>query len=283
MAGARLGGLAGDRRHAAPVDADRRQGAAGLTPGNHWWGVTFYVNRARPHHVGDSLRPAHVRRQFDFIDHVLRIGTSDGGDEQFAAGADVALRRSTPQCFALARRSASTPHIWTMPVEIAAMPIPFTEDDGPRRLRRRDGAALLAGAGAEPTACSRRFRARFLGKVSPVHFFWGSFDLAVTRFSGRRAPPHPGASPHLADRGDAGGLFARGVAAPASGRARRLRPRRVLLPTPIPSRRAWPRQRSSRRAGVRRHALKRVPPALRGRPHRRRSRRDADELPAGDL
>jgi len=56
-----------------------------------------------------------------------------------------------------------------------------------------------------------RFRSGFLGKASPVHFFWGSFDLAVTRFSGRTAPRHPGGVPHLPNEVGAGGLFARGV------------------------------------------------------------------------
>ena len=60
-------------------------------------------------------------------------------------------------------------------------------------------AALLAGRWSRWTACSRSSAARFLGKSSPVHFFWGSFDLAVTRFSGRPAPPHPGGAPNVAD------------------------------------------------------------------------------------
>ena len=87
--------------------------------------------------------------------------------------------------------------IWTTPVEIAD-PIPFEQD-------RQHGAydpdyanrfwRVLVQADRVLTA----FRARFIGKASPVHFFWGSFDLAVTRFSGRRAPLHPGA-PNVADR-----------------------------------------------------------------------------------
>ncbi len=75
-----------------------------------------------------------------------------------------------------------------------------------------DGVPRSASGGRSfrPTACFKLFRSGFLGKASPVHFFWGSFDLAVTRFSGRRAPLHPGGIPGAAGRGHARGLFARG-------------------------------------------------------------------------
>ena len=65
-----------------------------------------------------------------------------------------------------------------------------------------DRAVARPASGAcwsRPSGCSQQFRTGFLGKASPVHFFWGSFDLAVTRFSGRRAPLHPGGMPHLPD------------------------------------------------------------------------------------
>jgi Family of unknown function (DUF5996) len=76
--------------------------------------------------------------------------------------------------------------------------IPFAEDKEPRAYDR-DGAARLLGALLSADRVFRLFRSAFLGKVSPVHFFWGSFDLAVTRFSGRPAPRHPGGIPHLPD------------------------------------------------------------------------------------
>jgi len=75
---------------------------------------------------------------------------------------------------------------------------PFAEDREPRAYDR-DSAARLLGALQAADRVFRRFRSAFLGKVSPVHFFWGSFDLAVTRFSGRPAPLHPGGIPHLPD------------------------------------------------------------------------------------
>jgi len=76
--------------------------------------------------------------------------------------------------------------------------IPFAEDRA-ERAYERDSAERLLGALLQSDRVLRLFRSGFLGKVSPVHFFWGSFDLAVTRFSGRRAPRHPGGVPHLPD------------------------------------------------------------------------------------
>jgi hypothetical protein len=77
--------------------------------------------------------------------------------------------------------------------------IPFAEDEAPRSYNQ-DSAERLRDALARIVPIFERFRAGFLGKASPVHFFWGSFDLAVTRFSGRKAPKHPGGVPGLPDR-----------------------------------------------------------------------------------
>lgn len=77
-------------------------------------------------------------------------------------------------------------------------PVRFAEDETPRAYDR-DSASRLLGALSNADRVFRLFRSGFLGKASPVHFFWGSFDLAVTRFSGRPAPPHPGGIPHLPD------------------------------------------------------------------------------------
>jgi hypothetical protein len=87
-------------------------------------------------------------------------------------------------------------HIWTMPVEIEN-PVPF-EADREHSAYDAEYPHRFWQALVQVDRILTAFRARFLGKVSPVHFFWGSFDHAVTRFSGRRAPPHPGA-PNLAD------------------------------------------------------------------------------------
>ncbi len=162
---------------------------------NHWWNVTFFLT-ARGLTTGTMPYGARTfQMDFDFLDHELRIETSDG------AAAAIALEpRSVADFYALAMRELRAlglaVRIWPVPVEIEN-PIPFRKDrqhasydpEYARRLWR-----ILARAERVMT----EFRARFLGKVSPVHFFWGSFDLAVTRFSGRRAPDHPGA-PNVAD------------------------------------------------------------------------------------
>jgi hypothetical protein len=163
---------------------------------NHWWQVPLYVT-ARG--LTTSPMPHGTRSfqiDFDFIDHRLVIAASDG------ATAGLALEPRSVADFhreVMARlMSMGLPvKIWTMPVEIEGA-IPFERDNAhasyDRAAANRFWRILIE--------CERvltRFRARFLGKVSPVHFFWGSFDLAVTRFSGRRAPPHTGTAPHLAN------------------------------------------------------------------------------------
>lgn len=163
---------------------------------NHWWQVPLYVGArglttsAMPH----GHRTFQI--DFDFIDHQLRVWTSDGRQRSVAL-------RSRPladfyQEVMQALRALEVPvRIWPRPVEIED-PIPFDQDFQnttyePEHARRcwhvlRRAAAALA-----------EFRSGFVGKCSPVHFFWGSFDLAVTRFSGRGAPEHPGGIPNLGD------------------------------------------------------------------------------------
>jgi Family of unknown function (DUF5996) len=163
---------------------------------NHWWQVPLYVTSRG---LTTSPIPYGARTfqiDFDFIDHRLTIRTSDGATD------GLALHPSTVADFygeviQRLRALGLDIRIWSMPVEIPD-PMPFEQD-------RQHGAydpeyanrfwQVLVQADRVFTA----FRARFIGKASPVHFFWGSFDLAVTRFSGRRAPLHPGA-PNVADR-----------------------------------------------------------------------------------
>ncbi len=163
---------------------------------NHWWQVPLYVTSRglTTSPVPYGLRTFQI--DFDFIDHRLIIRTSDGATD------GCALRPMSVADFygdIMQRLKALglDIRIWTTPVEIPD-PIRFEQD-------RQHGAydpdyanrfwRVLVQADRVFTA----FRAGFLGKASPVHFFWGSFDLAVTRFSGRRAPPHPGA-PNVADK-----------------------------------------------------------------------------------
>jgi len=163
---------------------------------NHSWHVTFYVTTRglTTSPIPDGDRSFQI--DFDFIDHTLRISTSDGAQRQFAlAGKSVA----SFYVAVLAGLSALgiDVAIDEMPNELPD-PIRFSQDDqhasyDPEAVRRFH--QILKN-------CDRvfkQFRTGFLGKASPVHFFWGSFDLAVTRFSGRAAPRHPGGVPNLPD------------------------------------------------------------------------------------
>ena len=163
---------------------------------NHWWQVPLYVTSS-----GLTTSPIpHGARTFqidlDFIEHSLRISVDDGSRECFG------LRpRSVADLYAeLMTRMRSLGldvRIWTMPCEIEH-PIRF-EDDHQHAAYDAEFANRFWRVLIQADRVLTAFRARFLGKVSPVHFFWGSFDLAVTRFSGRRAPVHPGA-PNVADK-----------------------------------------------------------------------------------
>jgi hypothetical protein len=132
---------------------------------------------------------------FDFLDHRLIITASDGAIDELPL-------RPTPvasfyaEVMGRLNRLGLPVRIWTTPVEIAD-PIPF-EQDQTHAAYDPDYANRLWRVLASAHHVFGEFRGGFLGKASPVHFFWGSFDLAVTRFSGRPAPPHSGA-PGVAD------------------------------------------------------------------------------------
>ena len=168
-----------------------------LTPWiNHSWHVALYLT-ARG--LTTSPIPYDGREfqiDFDFIDHVLWIRTSDGHFRQLML-APIPVAQFHAELLAALAELGIEVRINTMPNEIADA-IPFDRDrvhaSYDREYAARFWRVLL---GAHRVLAS--FRTRFLGKVSPVHFFWGSFDLAVTRFSGRLAPPHPGGVPHLPD------------------------------------------------------------------------------------
>jgi hypothetical protein len=163
---------------------------------NHSWHVALYVTARglTTSPIPDGARTFQI--DFDFIDHVLRISTSDGGERQFAlAGLSVASFYAA----VMAALAVSGIHVAIdeMPNELPE-PIRFSLDNqhasyDPDAVRRF--FQILVNA----DRVFKQFRTGFLGKASPVHFFWGSFDLAVTRFSGRRAPRHPGGVPHLSD------------------------------------------------------------------------------------
>jgi hypothetical protein len=163
---------------------------------NHSWHVVLYVTARglTTSPIPDGTRTFQI--DFDFIDHELRISTSDGAHRQFAlAGKSVAGFYAATMA-ALAELGIHVT-INEMPNELPE-PIRFSQDNqhasyDPDAVRRFFQILFNADA------VLKQFRTGFLGKASPVHFFWGSFDLAVTRFSGRRAPRHPGGVPHLPD------------------------------------------------------------------------------------
>jgi hypothetical protein len=131
---------------------------------------------------------------FDFVDHVLRIETSDRPTRQLA----LEPRSVSDFHGALLRELAAldlSVKIQDLPNEIAD-PIPFSRDTQ-HASYDREYAARFWQILRQTDRVMKQFRSGFLGKSSPVHFFWGSCDLAVTRFSGRRAPPHPGGVPHM--------------------------------------------------------------------------------------
>ena len=163
---------------------------------NHSWHVTLYVTTRglTTSPIPDGTRSFQI--DFDLIDHLLRISTSDGGQRQFAlAGQSVASFYAAAMA-ALAELGIEL-EIDDMPSELPD-PIRFSQD---RVHASYDPAAArrFFQVLVNVDRVFRQFRTGFLGKASPVHFFWGSFDLAETRFSGRRAPRHPGGVPNLSD------------------------------------------------------------------------------------
>src|SRR5690242_3160300 len=134
--------------------------------------------------------------EFDFIKHQLQARTS-AGDERMLALKPQSVADFYFQMLRLLNELGVAIKVNEMPNEVPD-PIPFPKD---HRHGSYDAAAAHAfwRALIQADRVFKRFRSGFLGKVSPVHFFWGSFDLAVTRFSGRPAPPHPGGVPGLPD------------------------------------------------------------------------------------
>ena len=163
---------------------------------NHTWQVALYptasgLTTGRVPYDDDALEIA-----FDFVVHELNVTTSRGdrGTIQLVPMSVAQFYASLMNALASIRMPVA---IYRRPVEVESR-LPFDEDDV-HRSYDAESANRCWRAICSATEILNRFRSRFYGKVSPVHFFWGSFDLAVTRFSGRTAPPHPGGVPNLAD------------------------------------------------------------------------------------
>ena len=161
---------------------------------NHWWQVPLYVTcrglTTSPIPYGGRS----FQIDFDFLDHRLMLHTSSGDIETIALGP-----RSVADFYAelmgRLRGLGLETRIWTTPVEIPDA-IPF-ERDRSHAAYDAEYAARFWRVLVQVDRVLTEFRGQFLGKVSPVHFFWGSFDMAVTRFSGRTAPPLTGETPNL--------------------------------------------------------------------------------------
>ena len=157
---------------------------------NHWWGVTLYVSPVGLTTASIPYGGRCFEIEFDFRKHELRIEMDDGRVRILAL-----KPRSVADFYAEFRAALSelgiAVKVWPMPCELVN-PIAFDKDTVhsayDREYVQRFWRILV-----ESDAVFKQFGARFLGKASPSHFFWGSFDLATTRFSGRRAPDRPGA------------------------------------------------------------------------------------------
>ena len=163
---------------------------------NHSWHATFYINSCG---LTTSLvpdKPGGVEICFDLVDHGVIGSTTDGRTARFSL-APMSVAEFHQRFRDLIGSLGGTPDFNGRPNEVLN-PVPFVED----RAKRPYAAAPVTHFFQALVAVDqvfKRFRTGYLGKVSPVHLFWGSFDLAVTRFSGRSAPRHPGGIPALPD------------------------------------------------------------------------------------
>ena len=163
---------------------------------NHWWHVPLYVSArgltTAAMNEGDRV----FQIDFDFIDHTLSVSESGGRSLSF----DLRRVDSVAEFYASVKSRLDElriwTKIWTTPVEVEN-PVPFEQDEKHRRYNP-EHANRFWRVLSRADYVLQVLRSNFVGKSSPVHFFWGSFDLAVTRFSGRGAPRHPGA-PNVAD------------------------------------------------------------------------------------
>lgn len=157
---------------------------------NHWWNVPLYISARGLTTSAMPYKDRIFEIEFDFIDHKLLIKCSDGSTTTLALRPQ-SVADFYAEVMAALRGLDIEIKIWTMPVEVPN-PVRFT-DDHEHKSYDPEYANRFWRAVVAMDEVLKEFRARFVGKVSPVHFFWGSFDLAVTRFSGRPAPPRENA------------------------------------------------------------------------------------------
>jgi hypothetical protein len=163
---------------------------------NHWWQVTFYVT---PRGLTTSAIPFGTEAfdiEFDFIDHRLVIRSSTGATRTVALEPKSVAEFYSQTMRTLDELGFST-RIQSHPNEVDPA-LPF-DQDGEHASYDRAAANLFWRQLLQADRVLGEFRSRFVGKASPVHFFWGAMDLAYTRFSGRNAPRHPGGAPNVGD------------------------------------------------------------------------------------
>ena len=163
---------------------------------NHSWHATFYV-------VARGLTtsivpngPEGIEVSFDLLRHVLNGAATDGRQASFPLG-PMSVAHFHKQFVDLLHALGAPADDFGKPNEVQD-PVPFAEDHAPRPYEA-EAVTRFFGALVSVDRVLKRFRTGFLGKASPVHLYWGSFDLAVSRFSGRKAPRHPGGIPNLPD------------------------------------------------------------------------------------
>jgi len=162
----------------------------GLTPlQNHWWNVALYPNSRGLTTSAIPYEGHAFEIQFDFIAHRLELRTSDGGITGLALSPK-SVAAFYRELLALLRTAGIEVHINPKPQEVPD-PIRLDQDET-HASYEPEYANRLWRILLSTDLVFREFRARFIGKSSPVHFFWGSFDLCTTRFSGHRAPPRKG-------------------------------------------------------------------------------------------
>jgi Family of unknown function (DUF5996) len=159
---------------------------------NHWWNVPLYISARGLTTTAMPYDSTHFEMEFDFIEHNLMIKCSDGALRVVKLSPKSVADFYQETMSALDNLGLPV-HIWKMPVEIPD-PIPFDQDQQ-HKSYDPEYATRFWQLLRHADRVLQDFRSRFIGKSSPVHFFWGSFDLAVTRFSGRLAPPRPDADP----------------------------------------------------------------------------------------
>lgn len=158
-------------------------------PRNHWWHVPLYVSARGLTTSAIAYRGGALQLDFDFVEHALRIASSTGEACTISLeGTSVA--RFHERVLSALRTLDVRATLWGTPVEVEDR-TPFERDEQ-HASYDADAVTRFWRALVSARDVMAAFQSGFVGKASPVHFFWGAFDLATTRFSGRRAPPHPG-------------------------------------------------------------------------------------------